>query len=112
VKTKDTDEAWEHLTQSYKHKMSALPPWQEGFEKQKVQQTMQIFHGGFWPEGVGSDNEVPIFIVGFVRSGSTLLERVLDAHNEIVGTGKGSPGAHSVYCSERCFFVLPVCLLT
>ena len=90
VKTKDTDEAWEHLTRSYKHKMSALPPWQKGFEQQKIQQTMQIFHKGFWPEGVGSDNEVPIFIIGFVRSGSTLLERVLDAHEEIVGTGEDS----------------------
>lgn len=90
VKTHDTDEAWEHLTQSYKHKMSALPPWQSGFEKQKIQQTMQIFHRGFWPEGVGSDNEVPIFIIGFVRSGSTLLERVLDAHPEIAGTGEDS----------------------
>jgi hypothetical protein len=90
VKTKDTDSAWEHLTQSYRHKMSTLPAWQSGFEKQKITQTMQIFHRGFWPDGVGSESAVPIFIVGFVRSGSTLLERVLDAHPEIVGTGEDS----------------------
>ena len=90
VKTGNTDEAWEHLSKSFKHKMSALAPWQSGFEKQKISQTMQIFHKGFWPDDVGSDSEVPIFIVGFVRSGSTLLERVLDAHPSIVGTGEDS----------------------
>jgi hypothetical protein len=79
VKTKDTEQAWEHLTISYQHKMSTLPPWQSGFEKQKIAATMQIFHKGFWPADVGSQSAVPIFIVGFVRSGSTLLERVLDA---------------------------------
>lgn len=79
VKTKDTAQAWEHLTLSYKHKMSALAPWQSGFEKQKIAQTMQIFNKNFWPSDVGSQSAVPIFIVGFVRSGSTLLERVLDA---------------------------------
>lgn len=90
VKTKDTAEAWHHLTRSFKFKMSALPPWQSGFEKQKISQTMQIFHKGFWPANVGSPSAVPVFIVGFVRSGSTLLERVLDAHPAVVGTGEDS----------------------
>jgi hypothetical protein len=39
---------------------------------------------------VGSSSQVPIFIIGFVRSGSTLLEQVLDAHPLIVGTGEDS----------------------
>jgi hypothetical protein len=30
------------------------------------------------------------FVIGFVRSGSTLLERILDAHPLIVGTGEDS----------------------
>ena len=33
---------------------------------------------------------MPIFIIGFVRSGSTLLERLLDSHPQIVGTGENS----------------------
>lgn len=89
AKTKDTDAAWSSLTNAYKFKMKSLPPWNAGFEAQKIQATKQIFHAGFWPD-VGSTSDTPIFIIGFVRSGSTLLERILDAHPEIVGTGENS----------------------
>jgi hypothetical protein len=88
-KTNDTGSAWESLTKAYQFKMSSLPPWKAGFETQKIQATKQIFHKGFWPD-IGSNSEVPIFIIGFVRSGSTLLERILDAHPDIAGTGENS----------------------
>jgi len=90
VKTKNTNAAWECISKSYKYKMSTLPEWNIGFENQKIAATKQIFTRGFWPDGVGSKTSVPIFIIGFVRSGSTLLERVLDAHPQIVGTGENS----------------------
>ena len=89
-KTKNYSEAWDHLTKAYRHKMSLLAPWREGIERQKAQQTMSIFKEGFWQPNLGSTTQVPIFVVGFVRSGSTLLERVLDAHPMIVGTGENS----------------------
>ena len=89
AKTQDTDAAWENLTKAYHYKMSSLPKWSTGFEAQKIQATKQIFTQGFWPD-FGNESEVPIFIIGFVRSGSTLLERVLDAHPQIVGTGENS----------------------
>jgi len=88
--TKDIKEAWRHLQDSYRHKMSTLPPWNHGFEAHKVKQTCEIFKEGFWTQDVGSQTKTPIFIIGFVRSGSTLLERVLDAHPLIVGTGENS----------------------
>lgn len=89
-KTKDYAQAWSNLELSHRYKLAALPTWQAGIERLKVQQLSQIFRPGFWPAGVGSDTRTPIFIIGFPRSGSTLLERVLDAHPNIVGTGENS----------------------
>lgn len=40
--------------------------------------------------GLGSSTEVPIFIIGYPRSGSTLLERILDAHPSIAGLSEDS----------------------
>ena len=90
TKTKDAEKAWEHLSSAYRHKMSLLPPWNGQQEANRVAMVKQIFQPGFWPEHVGSDSQTPIFVIGFVRSGSTLLERILDAHSQIVGTGEDS----------------------
>jgi len=47
-----------------------------------------IFAKNFWPDQsnkIGLSSMVPIFIVGMMRSGSTLLETMLDAHKDVVG---------------------------
>jgi tetratricopeptide (TPR) repeat protein len=90
TKTKDYDLAWDHLTTSFKYKMALLPPWQKGSELMKIQQAKGVFTKTFWPQYVGNDSRIPVFIIGFVRSGSTLLERILDAHPNIVGMGENS----------------------
>jgi Sulfotransferase family len=89
-KTKNYPEAWKHLTKSHSYKLSVLTPWVRGSEMVKLNQIQQVFKPGFWPPEVGSDLQTPIFVVGFPRSGSTLLESVLDAHPQIVGTGENS----------------------
>eukprot|EP01083_Nonionella_stella_P012433 35289_1 len=70
--------------------MATLPPFNAVQEDLKVDTIKKIFTHGFWPAGVGSDSKQPIFIIGFPRSGSTLLERVLDSHPLIAGTGEDS----------------------
>jgi len=89
-KSGNTEMAWHNLSRAYQYKMAALPAYNFSLERQKLDTVRQIFRRGFWPSGVGSESKSPIFIVGFPRSGSTLLERILDAHPDIVGTGEDS----------------------
>ena len=90
VKTKDASMAWKHLQKGNEYKMSVLPPFDKRFEQQCVQMVKQIFAKKFFPKGIGSKTRTPIFIIGFVQSGSTLLERILDAHPLLVGAGEDS----------------------
>ncbi len=90
AKTNNREEAWYHLTEAYKHKMSSVEPYNFSLETQKLATIKAVFNSKFWPEGIGSSTKLPIFVIGFVRTGSTLLERVLDAHPLIVGTGEDS----------------------
>jgi tetratricopeptide (TPR) repeat protein len=89
-KTKNYSEAFRHLSHAFERKLSVLPPWVPGSEKAKIVQTKNVFHRDFWMRDLGSWSKKPIFIIGFVRSGSTLLERILDAHPMIAGTGENS----------------------
>lgn len=56
----------------------------------QTQAIIQVFRGNFWPKGIGHPSSVPVFIIGFMRSGSTLLEHILDAHSQIMGIGEDS----------------------
>ncbi|KAL3763284.1 hypothetical protein ACHAWU_008987 [Discostella pseudostelligera] len=90
VKTKNASAAWEHLLKGNMYKLSTVAPFDAAFEKDRVRRLKQVFTPNFFPKGVGSQTRTPIFIIGFVRSGSTLLERILDSHPLIVGTGEDS----------------------
>ena len=39
-------------------------------------------------EGLGSDSEVPVFIIGMPRSGTTLVEQILASHSSVFGAGE------------------------
>lgn len=38
--------------------------------------------------GIGCPSDVPVFIVGMPRSGTTLVEQILDSHSEVFGAGE------------------------
>jgi len=89
-KTNDHHAAWTHLAAGHAYKISTVQPYNYAHAQSNVQTTKQVFNKTFWHANIGSQTRTPIFIVGFPRSGSTLLERVLDAHPLIVGTGEDS----------------------
>ena len=89
-KTKDYNAAWDHLTKAHHFKHNTLPSFPYGSERAKLDQIKTVFQEGFWPSGLGSPTRAPIFVIGFARSGSTLLERILDAHPQIFGMSENS----------------------
>lgn len=94
-KIKDFDRAWQylekaHVLQKLKHPLKS--PMEAA--EQQLDTIRNIFVKGFWPNqqetGVGLTTRVPVFIVGMMRSGSTLTETMLDAHSQIYGAGEDS----------------------
>jgi len=41
-----------------------------------------------WPDYAGSNSELPVFIIGMPRSGTTLLENIIATHSEAFGAGE------------------------
>jgi len=51
---------------------------------------MQVFTRDFIEKNkfLGSDSEVPVFIVGMPRSGTTLTEQIISSHPQVMGAGE------------------------
>ena len=51
---------------------------------------IEIFDAGFFEktEGYGVSSELPVFIVGMPRSGTTLIEQILASHPDLFGAGE------------------------
>jgi len=56
----------------------------------RVKKLVEVFPDTFFSDraGWGAESELPILVVGLPRSGTTLTERVLDGHPQIVGAGE------------------------
>lgn len=82
--------AWRFLSVGHYIEKSRRPVHNAVVSQENTERILNIFQPQFWPAGVGSSSKVPVFIIGFMRSGSTLLEQMLDAHTEIFGIGEDS----------------------
>jgi len=47
-------------------------------------------HAGFFEQvrGFGLESELPVFVVGLPRSGTTLIEQILASHWQVFGAGE------------------------
>ena len=94
-KLKDYTRAWQYLERAHVLVRDSRPPILN-MDKEIAQQEniASIFKKDFFPDRkrsmIGINSKVPIFIVGMMRSGSTLTETMLDAHSEIWGMGEDS----------------------
>jgi tetratricopeptide (TPR) repeat protein len=98
------DRSWYYLTQAHisdRHLIEDSTVYSLDAHQQLTESIIsnERAEKGFWPppgSALGSSSSVPVFIVGFFRSGSTLLETMLDAHPQIWGMGEESVFANEI----------------
>lgn len=88
-KMKDDEKFFQYLLKANKLKRSTLS-YSPEITKEMVDKRIEIFTSEnikkLW--GWGFPSKIPVFIVGMPRSGTTLMESILDAHPEIYGAGE------------------------
>ena len=93
----DSEQAWSHFELSLQFKgIYTIAPWKH--ERDSLEATRFILRS-ILPKvrGSGIDTRKPIFLIGFPRSGTTLLERILDAHPDVAGLGESSALASRLF---------------
>jgi tetratricopeptide (TPR) repeat protein len=68
----------------------SLIEYDENAELALFARVREIFDSGLLARasGLGDPSDVPIFVVGMPRSGSTLVEQILASHSQVVGGGE------------------------
>ena len=85
------EKAWSYLDKAHRidktKKVVEFDPKEANVQRDSI---ISVFNRGFWPQNIGHPDTSPVFIVGMMRSGSTLLETMLDAHDNVIGLGEDS----------------------
>jgi tetratricopeptide (TPR) repeat protein len=90
----DTDAAFEHFRQGNALRRLLLQQNGNAYDADANSAAMDRLIAYFSPEyfertrGFGLESEVPVFIVGMPRSGSTLIEQILSQHSRVHGAGE------------------------
>ncbi len=84
-----TQQAFEHFAAANAH-ARALRPYDEAQTLRALENVQQTFSRDFLARhaGSGHPSDVPVFIVGMPRSGTTLVEQMLAAHPLVAGGGE------------------------
>ncbi len=85
----DVERAFEHYTKA-KAIDDRAPPFDGDEHTRLVDRTIATFTTELFSrrKGLGSDSEMPVFIVGMPRSGTTLVEQILGSHPRVYAAGE------------------------
>lgn len=88
------DEAFRYYRQANDLQLKHYQERNQAFDAARhrtfVDQLIAIFDQSFFDrvKGWGSSSEVPVFVIGMPRSGSTLVEQILGSHPQVFGVGE------------------------
>lgn len=114
-KTGDNDEAFEHFSIANNIKRSSLS-YEPDNHSAYINKLIDIFSKEYFESlsSSGSNSELPVFIVGMPRSGTTLVEQIVSSHKTVFGAGElptltyiESELANDLFCEQP----YPECML-
>jgi hypothetical protein len=85
----DSARAFQHLDAGNRWKRATF-----SYDPEAADRWLQRIADTFTPEfldqrqGAGTPTELPVFIIGMPRSGTTLVEQILSSHPQVVGAGE------------------------
>ncbi|WP_417665077.1 tetratricopeptide repeat-containing sulfotransferase family protein [Pseudidiomarina sp.] len=83
----DIDKAFKHYAEGNEVRRR-LVQYSADEHQQRTEETINTLTADFFNsrQGMGHDDDAPIFIVGLPRAGSTLIEQILASHSQVEGT--------------------------
>ena len=85
----DTDKAFEHLIKANRYKRRLVP-----YDAERQRELYKAIPEKYTKdvlkslEGKGFESELPVFILGMPRSGTTLTEQIISSHADVFGAGE------------------------
>ena len=85
----DSDKAFEHLIKANDYKRQFVP-YDADQQSRNFKNIQELYQKdilkGF--EGKGFESDLPVFILGMPRSGTTLTEQIISSHGDVYGAGE------------------------